>query len=245
MAFSKNLHEAVMGADDLVDLSCTFINSKFYEQLHREELASLAARTFHNATESPLLALPPELRNMIYDYVTSENEYHLVLTKPRTKILERKRAAKKRGASPKSPPQQSARLFSLSSTCRQTDYETKPLPLPNATGQIRNLGAIVYLPSLTPAQLSAITTLRIAFDFGMREDDVRLAHVLPSVKHVIMLYEETEWSICNPTKFQEAVEQDRERLEESGLIAGDVEITVQTTAVRPFNVVGGVDGRTC
>jgi hypothetical protein len=62
---SKDMYAENTGADNMIDLSCSFINGEVYEEVRREYMVSLPAKTASNGAHCPLLRLPAELRNQI------------------------------------------------------------------------------------------------------------------------------------------------------------------------------------
>ncbi|KAF1840622.1 uncharacterized protein K460DRAFT_259121, partial [Cucurbitaria berberidis CBS 394.84] len=109
--------------------------------------------TLRNQRESPLLRLPGEIRNRIYDYAFSGHIVH-VLGPSREYPMYRATDWQPTGYS-------LSTLNNTTTLCRQIRSETVLLPLERNEFMLPPLLLSYLLSTLAPQQLHAITTVRL------------------------------------------------------------------------------------
>jgi hypothetical protein len=144
--------------------------------------------TKHNDPVSPLLRLPAELRNQIYEYALTSTEPLAFSWKKSP--LEKKKRRNGIQLSSGAPPG-----LALLFVCRKTHYETVLLPFVFNTVQCRSLAVLERLRNrLSPDQRRAITKLRLITHFYQEFNFLRMVYenqltfsaILPEVRRVVV-----------------------------------------------------------
>jgi hypothetical protein len=237
--FSDELFETAM--NDVIDLSSTFINETIQLEnaaLHKEEMARLSILTARNATASPLLRLPGEIRNKIYAYALDNVEYQLFKEVPRFTAPQQAYVI----ARTTKPTRRPLRHLALLGVCRQIHHEAELLPFHLTKLHITSLASFRYFSAFTPKQRAAITKMHLCLtwhdtlhrwnelfkgDFEGR----MLADLMLGVRTVVLhLHEPSDYAGLAWGWSGEFGEGFREVLE--FYLKGDGEVQVETTVYR-------------
>jgi hypothetical protein len=129
--------------------------------------------TLLNQHVSPLLGLPAELRNAIYDFVLGGNDVHFTTSYPPS--LKRLKASVMPSAEGMTGTPSTKRPFSIMRVCRQLNVETKPLPfrLNTVSGTAYGIWCPLHHSRIGPQKLGPITDLTVL----IRKYDVAVGDV--------------------------------------------------------------------
>jgi hypothetical protein len=112
-----------------------------------------------NRQSSPLLRLPPELRNQIYEYVLGGEIYYLLDSSGRMILIKNRYNGARR-------PQK--HCFALLETCRQLHAETASLPSSLNTFASSSLTIANFFSKLTTAQQEAVKGVRLYLQWYLK-----------------------------------------------------------------------------
>jgi len=131
----------------------------------RQKQTDISDRTLQNQTESPLLRLPPEIRNAIYESVFGN--LHLIIQENQRTVAVFHQTPSN-GISPTSFTL--TELLRVTTVCRQIRTETALLPLEYSEIFVGNISdesmTREFLSKLTPQQQDAISDVRFAVNMG-------------------------------------------------------------------------------
>jgi hypothetical protein len=174
--------------------------------------SKLAPLTEQNMQDSPLLRLPGEIRNMVYNYTLPSGQY-TIREQTSCSVIERfiaRNSKTKPAPTPGEPglvaEGHTINDLSLLLVCRQIHSETALIPFKQNVFCFANLDALIDIESIfTPKQCSAITNIQVncrldEMDLTVIEwyKDARpLSESLPNVKSVL-LRTRTHKKACGP-----------------------------------------------
>ena len=156
--------------------------------------AKLVRSSLQNQKMSPLLRLPREIRNRIYDYAFSV-QFTIVRNNPSYPTRLTFRAG---DAYPLLKRNSFAKLLAVTRVCRQIYSEAALLPFRLNVFRIHQLATLVkFTEYMQPAQRAAITTLRLGLYDAMRKDTLAVCDLGPfqALKRVIVETKFAPW-VC-------------------------------------------------